>query len=62
MDNLEKYSKVIDDGDSPDYFPYMYEPVQTITITQLLKNSVTRGHSPMSFFELTLLFTFRCPR
>ena len=31
------HGKVMDDGESPEYFAMMYEPVQTITITQLLK-------------------------
>ena len=34
------HGKVLDDGESPEYFEHMYEPVQTITITQLVQNTI----------------------
>ena len=55
------HGKVIDNGESPDYFPTMYEAVQTITITQLLKNSITQGYYIvvviLLFLDRLLIFT-----
>ena len=34
------HGKVLDDGESPEYFEHMYEPVQTITITQLVQTTI----------------------